>query len=529
MKKLLLSIICALSALAGTAQTGVGVSNFKATQGTSDTTATFTVSWTSAGNDSVWVFVDYNTAGTMKRLPLTTVTASAGTVRRPNNSEWGAWVVAPAGAGAFATTVTLSSSTTYSYGSCAYAIPQPPAGEYIAYNTIKFAGTPPFKLTFDSGAETLTKEQAATTYTIPAGRTLVSFTDATRAPGAFKCTPPAIVKHPDSRSICNGTTQLDVRVRPAAAYQWYKDGEAITSANGHTSPASALVEGNTYTYTTTTYTATPLAEGATYTVTATIGACSATSNPAVISLMSGTASTTPGSTVTFAAFNPCMDATVGTTWYLEDTRAYGNNQIYKVRMMPDNRIWMVQDLKFGNCTESSWKPEPQSEGGTTITPTVAPGYVGHCRTSTATGAGFLYSWAGAMNFADVYFQMGRIPLVCTDANIGDPACRGICPEGWHIMTGQHSGDATTLYIAMQTYKSCSCISCLTEEPWEGVRGGVIAGGAGITNGSMYMWTSTITADNGRAARIQMNNTECIPGVGSIGVHYGMTTRCVRNY
>jgi hypothetical protein len=31
---------------------------------------------TGAGNDSVWVFVDYNTRGTMKRLPSTGATAT---------------------------------------------------------------------------------------------------------------------------------------------------------------------------------------------------------------------------------------------------------------------------------------------------------------------------------------------------------------------------------------------------------------------------------------------------------------------
>jgi hypothetical protein len=207
MKKLSVLLLCALSALAGEAQTNVSVFNFKATPGTSATTATFSVSWTSAGNDSVWVFVDYNTAGTMKRLPLTTATVSAGTVRSPN--KWGAWVVAPADGGDFSATVTLSSGTTYSYGSCAYAISRPPKALYTAYNTVAFTGTPPFELEFEGSSSV---SVPAAIYTIPAGSTLASVTDATRAPGIINC------KEPDTQELSPS----------AAGYCWDSPGVQLT-------------------------------------------------------------------------------------------------------------------------------------------------------------------------------------------------------------------------------------------------------------------------------------------------------------
>jgi hypothetical protein len=56
------------------AQNGVSVSNFVAGTGA----VTFDVSWnkatipTSVWSDTVWVFVDYNKAGVMTRLPLRT-------------------------------------------------------------------------------------------------------------------------------------------------------------------------------------------------------------------------------------------------------------------------------------------------------------------------------------------------------------------------------------------------------------------------------------------------------------------------
>jgi hypothetical protein len=230
MKKSLLLIICSLSALAGAAQTYVSVSNFNANIGSSATTVTFNVSWTSAGNDSVWVFVDYNTQGTMKRLPLTGATTTLGTVHRPDNNNQGAWVIAPA-SGEFATTVTLSSGTTYSYGSCAYAIPQPPTGQYTAYNVIKFTGTPPFDLTFkDAGGSV---SVAAGTYTLPAGKTPASFTDATRAPGIIRCKAPAVYTlNASSSTYCAdvaGVTLALSNTEPGATYTLYK-GDVSTGA-----------------------------------------------------------------------------------------------------------------------------------------------------------------------------------------------------------------------------------------------------------------------------------------------------------
>jgi hypothetical protein len=68
-KNLLLMMMCVPVILA--AQNGVTVSGLAINAGT----ATFNVSWKNTGmpelwSDSVWVFVDYNNAGKMERLPL---------------------------------------------------------------------------------------------------------------------------------------------------------------------------------------------------------------------------------------------------------------------------------------------------------------------------------------------------------------------------------------------------------------------------------------------------------------------------
>jgi uncharacterized protein (TIGR02145 family) len=109
----------------------------------------------------------------------------------PGNTA-GAWVVAPTGTNREVTAIVqLSTATTYSYGSCVYAISQPPTGHYgTEPRKISFTGTPPFELKFESGSSVSVPAAAARTYTVPSGEIIDSFTDATRAPGVFVCTLP---------------------------------------------------------------------------------------------------------------------------------------------------------------------------------------------------------------------------------------------------------------------------------------------------------------------------------------------------
>jgi hypothetical protein len=57
------------------AQNGITISNFSANTG-SPTTLTFDVQWVplpgKMWSDTAWVFINYNNAGTMARLPLIT-------------------------------------------------------------------------------------------------------------------------------------------------------------------------------------------------------------------------------------------------------------------------------------------------------------------------------------------------------------------------------------------------------------------------------------------------------------------------
>lgn len=94
-------------------------------------------------------------------------------------------------------------------------------------------------------------------------------------------------------------------------------------------------------------------------------------------------------------------------------------QQYKARKMPDGKVWMVEDLRFGNCSSSDFL----NYSAVSVVDRVAPGYYGVCMESTEPGAGKLYNWQAAVN--------------CEEGASGSSfsswsLVRGICPEGWHL-------------------------------------------------------------------------------------------------
>jgi hypothetical protein len=139
-------------------------------------------------SDSVWVFVDYNKNGVMTRLPVTDATVSAGVVEKIFGNDKGVWVIGNARAeGSFSATVQLLTDITDVAGACAYASNYPPVGEYKTYKQLVFTGTPMYNLVLrhlDNKTDTIYRVSDGN-YDLPEDYVLVSFTDATGAPGRY--------------------------------------------------------------------------------------------------------------------------------------------------------------------------------------------------------------------------------------------------------------------------------------------------------------------------------------------------------
>jgi hypothetical protein len=177
---------------------GVTVENLVVSPG-SPGTVTFDVSWKNTGmpavwSDTVWVFVDYNDNGTMKRLPVTAATATAGTVEKISGNDQGVRVIGNArSAGSFFATVKLLTATATATGVCAYASNYPPVGKWKDDGSgVLFTGTPNYTIwlenTQDGTASSITSGKD---FIVSPGYVITAFTDATGAPGTFLCIPPA--------------------------------------------------------------------------------------------------------------------------------------------------------------------------------------------------------------------------------------------------------------------------------------------------------------------------------------------------
>ena len=243
-------LFCLLLLLTATfcaaAQNGITLSGFVMDAGT----VTFNVSWKNTGmpaiwSDTVWVWVDYNTAGTMTRLPLstgatlTTHTApdDVGKVMEVSGNDKGVWVVGNArSAGSFSATVRLLTATATAAAACVYASNYQPVGQYTTATNITFRGTRPHDvlLKHTNGSSTVT-QVAGGSLTIPAGYTLQSFTDKTGAPGVITCTASAVYDLKASATeFCTGSTVTFALSNTTAGrtYQLYKGSTLVNMLTG---------------------------------------------------------------------------------------------------------------------------------------------------------------------------------------------------------------------------------------------------------------------------------------------------------
>jgi uncharacterized protein (TIGR02145 family) len=234
---------------------------------------------------------------------------------------------------------------------------------------------------------------------------------------------------------CPGTVTLSAS-SPGAVIDWYADAAATLTL-----------------YTGASYTTPEIEESTTYYAQARFEHTSCLSErvPVLAEVITEGCCHAPGVTgVTFAAFNPCTGADYGSTYTLTDDR---DQKTYKVKYLPDNRYWMVQDLAFGEKCETK-----SSMGGATTTGniTVSGTYYGDCYKVNFAGAGYGYNMTAAMNYGIT--QSG---YTCSGTysgyENGYPAtCRGICPENWHLPT---SAEYLAINDYMSTINNCISIRC----------------------------------------------------------------------
>jgi uncharacterized protein (TIGR02145 family) len=324
---------------------------------------------------------------------------------------------------------------------------------------------------------------------------------------------PSFTIQPAGTAVCSDSTAtLRAAASNATAYQWYKNNAATTEGSGYASQ----------TYTTAAMTAT-----ATYSVVATNGgACSTTSNDAVVSITAIGCCTLAGATDYIDWFFPCSDAAIGTEWYLADMRESSNPQTYTVRKMKDGGIWMVQDLRFGNLCNKNTFNGTRGADQTGNLSTEYPQYIGDCR--TVTSQGYLYDWPAAIQFENVCEYCGGI-LSCTPApGAKDPThpCAGICPELWHIPSMTEFEALLDSYNYSTDWYEVKHL--LNDTHFGASYHGYCNTAGGLTqhNGTECVyWTNDNILDYAHVYQLETD------GVNRFGLpkSFGATVRCVRNH
>jgi uncharacterized protein (TIGR02145 family) len=243
---------------------------------------------------------------------------------------------------------------------------------------------------------------------------------------------------------------------------------------------------------------------------------------------------------TFKDFIPNSDAAAGSTWTLTDTR---DNKVYVVKKMADLRTWMVQDLKFGNCVDNStttWH-EDNSRAATMHAPTVADSYVGHCRSTTYTGVGYLYNWPAALQHTAAYYGSNNPNIGCRGTDSGslrpNPAyCRGICPVGWHVPTSaefKNLRDAlmgSDIQITVDNFGAKHAAIDIDPLHWHGVLGGYCDSDGSLhgQGNSAHYWISAYNDDNNASNLCFPCGGKVEPDAKSLK-NQGLPVRCVKNY
>jgi hypothetical protein len=147
------------------------------------------------------------------------------------NNNKGVWVAGNArSAGSFSASVKLLTGVANVAGACVYASNYPPAANYTSPVNVSFRGTPKYDLTLRHTSGSSMSIQSGGTYLVPSSYTLVSFTDATGAPGIINCKPPVNqtlqVSASDFCAGSKGVTFVLQGTETGCKYELYRDNTA---------------------------------------------------------------------------------------------------------------------------------------------------------------------------------------------------------------------------------------------------------------------------------------------------------------
>lgn len=143
------------------------------------------------------------------------------------------------------------------------------------------------------------------------------------------------------------------------------------------------------------------------------------------------ASDAPNNTakIYFNDFNPASDAPIGSIWTLTDPR---DEQSYRVKLMADKRIWMIDDLRFaGDIGNQKTDLTIFNGNGDANKGVGIPNYWGDVANpqsaATSPKRGYFYNWQAVMQT-----EFARSAGGYSSSIIVESPYQGIAPDGWQV-------------------------------------------------------------------------------------------------
>jgi hypothetical protein len=160
-------------------------------------------------------------------------------------------------AGTFSTTVKLYYTAPLDVaGACAYASNYPPVGRYVSAEDIVFTGTSPSAVVVEDAEGYPRTLQSGSTFMVPAGRVVTSFSDKTGAPGkcipmlgelGFSISPNDVVREQPATFTVAASLQTPASF--AITYHWSVPGFGTTAGTGSSFSATAPAVAGAHTVT----------------------------------------------------------------------------------------------------------------------------------------------------------------------------------------------------------------------------------------------------------------------------------------
>jgi uncharacterized protein (TIGR02145 family) len=240
-----------------------------------------------------------------------------------------------------------------------------------------------------------------------------------------------------------------------------------------------------------------------------------------------------------------------------------DSQLYYVKKMPDNKCWMVDNLKYvdrtvANSADGTSGMTLKSSGYNTVNGTSAqssansdkafyntPMGTDYCTgdtdmpADTVTRCGYLYNWYAATGGTGTYDQ----------ATHGNNMPSSICPAGFRLPSSYSGTSGPTTNGAYYTAADFPVLNASMENgglavgstdtsyyegwiysgAWQGVHSGHYISNSISAAGAGRYWSST-TASNANARYLYFNaDTASVnTGVNSTNKYYGFAVRCVKD-